>query len=109
MKKLYSSPNGFVGHIAGQAVTGGISYSLAETEDIDVRLKRSKGQLQELDFEFPNSATNARYREIFNGCEDAVKAAQIYLAELTEQGLIEKPVETKPAAKPAAKTASTTK
>lgn len=107
MKKLYSSPNGFVGHIAGQAVTGGISYSLADTEDIDVRLKRSRNQLQELEFEFPDSATNARYRQIFNGCEDAVKAAKIYLAELTEQGVIEKPAAKPVEPKPAAKTAAT--
>lgn len=82
MKKLYSALDGFMGHIAGQSVTGGISYVLAEAGDPEVRLYTNTKRIQSLDFEFPDSATNQRYREIYNICQDARKAAEIYLAEL---------------------------
>lgn len=103
MKKLYSALDGFMGHIAGQSVTGGISYVLAETTDPEVRLYTNTKRIQSLDFEFPDLATNRRYREIFNDCQDAKQAAEIYLAELGLSAELEIKPEVKPKGKPEVK------
>lgn len=82
MKKLFSSLNGQMGYFDGQSVTGGISYALVEENHPDVLLAKSRKMIQSLDFVFPDEAQNKRYRQIYNNCENAVTAAEIYLAEL---------------------------